>query len=209
MGYLVRRLSGVILAAALLSAPPALAQAQGSRFEIGAQFAALRLDNLDATNAGLGGRLGYDLSPWLAIEGELNWFPNDRAEVRSSVADLNIRVAYSRRRFEGFAGPKIGLRRERFGVFGTVQPGFARLTDRGVNCLGADCARILFLLAQPDYRTEFAMNAGGVFELYPTPGIVARVDLGTTMIRHRSFAPPCGDCTSRNFSTRVGIGFRF
>ena len=80
---------------------------------------------------------------------------------------------------------------------------------KGINCLGEVCTRMLFLLARPEYRTEFATNLGGVLEFYPSPSIVARVDLGTTLIRHRSFAPPCDDCTSTNFSSRVGFGFRF
>jgi hypothetical protein len=68
----------------------------------------------------------------------------------------------------------------------------------------------LLLLARADYRTEFAMNLGGVLEFYPSPRIVTRLDLGTTLIRHRSFAPPrCDGCTSSNFSSRVGVGFRF
>ena len=37
-----------------------------------------------------------------------------------------------------------------------------------------------------------------------------RVEFGDTMIRHRSFAPPCASgCTSHNLSSRLGIGVRF
>jgi outer membrane protein with beta-barrel domain len=187
----------------------ALAQSQ-SRFEVGAQVSTLRLTDFDATNSGLGGRASFDLSRWLAIEGELNFFPRDRVEVESSPGPAaDIRIGYSRTRFEGFAGPKIGLRRDKYGLFGKIQPGFARLTDKGVSCVDEACARMLFLLAPPEYHTEFAMNLGGVFEFYPSPRIVTRLDLGTTLIRHRSFAPPCDDCTSSNFSSRVGVGFRF
>jgi hypothetical protein len=182
-----------------------------SRFEVGAQVSTLRLTHFDATNSGLGGRGSFDVSRWLAIEGELNFFPRDRVEVESSPGPAaDIRIGYSRTRFEGFVGPKLGLRRDKYGLFGKIQPGFARLTDKGVRCVSEDCARMLFLLARPDYRTEFAMNLGGVLEFYPSPRIVTRLDLGTTLIRHRSFAPPwCDGCTSSNFSSRVGVGFRF
>jgi hypothetical protein len=103
------------------------------------------------------------------------------------IAAADLRIGYTRTRFEGFVGPKVGLRRERYGVFGLVQPGFARLTDKGVNCLGEVCTRMLFLLARPEYRTEFATTLGGVLEFYPSASLVARADLGTTLIRHRSF----------------------
>lgn len=192
------------------SGRPAVAQSSTPRLEVGAQVSALRLTDFDAVNSGFGGRVAYDLSRLLTIEGELNLFPSDRVDVRSAFPpEADIRLRYIRHRFEGFVGPKLGIRRERFGVFGRFQPGFARLTDRGVGCVGEDCARILFLLVRPEYRTEFAWNLGGGVEYYPTARTVARVDLGATMIRHRSFAPPCRDCTSRNFSSRVGFGFRF
>lgn len=212
MVYL-RVLSFLVVLSLAIGSGPVLAQspsASPSRVEVGAQFSTLTLTDFDATNAGLGGRVSYDLLRWLAVEGELNFFPRDRVEVKSEgIAPAGLRIGYRRTRFDGFVGPKIGLRRERYGVFGLVQAGFARLTDKGINCLGEVCTRMLFLLARPEYRTEFATNLGGVLEFYPSPSIVARVDLGTTLIRHRSFAPPCDDCTSTNFSSRVGFGFRF
>ena len=70
------------------------------------------------------------------------------------------------------------------------------------------CALMLF--ARPEYRTEFALDLGGIVEFYPTRRTVARVDFGDVMIRHRSAAvPPCSDCTSHNFTSRFGIGLRF
>lgn len=207
------RVSALLLVAILAGARSVAAQSTGSRFEVGAQFSTLRLTDLsdfNAVNAGLGGRVSYDFSRWFAIEGELNLFPRDRLDVGSEVTSTgDFRLRYTRRRFEGFAGPKLGVRADRFGLFGTLRPGFARLTDKGVNCMGEPCSRMLFLLALPEYRTEFAMNMSGVLEYYPSPRLAARLDLGTTLIRHRSPAPPCNDCTSRNFSSRVGFGFRF
>ncbi len=49
-----------------------------------------------------------------------------------------------------------------------------------------------------------------VVEFYPTARTVTRVDLGSTSFRHRSSGvPPCRDCTTRNFASRVGVGVRF
>jgi hypothetical protein len=67
------------------------------------------------------------------------------------------------------------------------------------------------LLARPAYKTEFAFDLGGGLEIYPSVRTVARFELGDTMIRHRSLAPPWPRTTrtSQNLSSRIGIGFRF
>jgi hypothetical protein len=186
---------------------PAAAQAQTpSRFQVGGQFTTLRIGDPGTVNAGLGGRMSFDLRPWVSVEGEFDFFPSDKLEIDSRfLADL--RLSHERRRVEAFFGPKIGRRTERFGLFGAVKPGFSHLINRGVGCEGPDCPFVL--VALPVYRTEFAMSLGGVFEVYPTARTVARVDVGDTLIRHRSFAPPCDDCSTHNLSTRFGFGLRF
>lgn len=180
------------------------------RLEAGAQAAVLRLSDFDATSAGIGGRIAVELSRWASIEGEATFFPSDDIVLpASAVAD--VRLAHHRRRAEAFGGVKLGRRGDRVGVFAKIRPGFTRLIHTGAECLGVDCARILMLVALPKYRTEFALDVGGVLEFYPTGRTVARVDLGDTMIRHRSLAPPCPDgaCSSHNMSTRLGVGLRF
>ena len=202
------RIPVALLLLALFAAAPASAQTEAARLEVGGQIATLRLSDFGATNAGLGGRVSYDLARWIAVEAEANVFTNDDFELRLAPDIFSgATLGYSRRRVEGFAGPKIGLRRERFGLFGKVRPGFARLTDKGINCVGEVCA--LMLLARPIYRTEPALDLGAVLEFYPTPRTVARVDLGSTLIRHRSTVPPCTGCTSSNFASRFGVGVRF
>lgn len=129
----------------------------------------------------------------------------------SAVTTPDFEIAHLRRRSEAFVGVKLGTRAQRWGAFGKVRPGFARLTHREMKCVGQACALISLLLVQPAYRTEFAMDVGGVLEIYPSPRLIARFDLGDTIIRHRSSAPPCwsGACTSHNLASRLGIGFRF
>ena len=64
---------------------------------------------------------------------------------------------------------------------------------------------------EPEYRTEIALDLGRVFELYPSARTVIRMELGDTIIRHRSIAPPCfgTSCTSNNLASRFGVGLRF
>lgn len=199
----------LVLLVSVAGAQTAAAQADRQRLEVGGQIATLRPSDSETTNAGFGGRVSYDFSRWVATEGEVNIFRNDSFE-RHPSPDLfpGFRLAYNRRRVDGFFGAKVGVRGARFGVFGKVRPGFTRLFDKGIECAGDVCA--LMLLARPEYRTEFALDVGGVVEFYPTARTVTRVDLGSTVIRHRSSAvPPCRDCTTRNFASRVGMGLRF
>ena len=190
--------------------PVVFAQPAGQRWEIAAQSAMLRLSDFDATSAGIGGRISFDVVRWASVEGETRFFPSDDIALPASVV-ADVRVANHRRRVDVFGGLKLGVRGNRFGVFAKARPGLTRLIDRGQECLGADCARVLMLLARPEYRTEFAVDYGGVLEFYPTSRSVARFELGDTTIRHRSVAPPCpaAACTSHNVSTGVGVGFRF
>ena len=199
-------ITGVAMAVCL-AAGSAAAQTAPSRFEIGGHFSTLRIGEAGNTNAGIGGRAAYDLSRWLAVEAEMSLFPRDRIDVRMGLNPLTT-TRWSRRRVEGFFGPKIGVRGERLGAFAKVRPGFVSLSNTGMGCTGEMCA--LMLLPRPEYRPELALDLGGIFEFYPTARTVARFDVGTTTIRHRSDGvPPCRGCTTKNLSTRVGMAFRF
>ena len=190
-----------------LVAGNAAAQTPPSRFEVGGHVSTLRIGDAGNTNAGIGGRVGYDLSAWLAVEAEIGFFPRDRIDVEMGLAPITT-THWSRRRLEGFFGPKIGMRGERVGAFVKVRPGLVSLSNTGMGCTGDICP--LILLPRPEYKTEFAVDLGGVFEFYPTPRTTARFDVGTTAIRHRSQGvPPCRACTTKNLSTSVGMGFKF
>lgn len=190
----------------------ASAQAPGERLEVAANLNLLRLSDFSSLRTGLGGRLSFDVTRNVAFEGELAFYPTDRIEGEVFGTGVgSYRIVGNRRRTDALFGVKVGTRRERFGLFAKARPGFTRLADRGTACEGPGCAVILMLIAPYTYRTEFAFDFGGGVELYPSARTVARVELGDTMIRHRSFAPPCltGECTSHNLSTRLGIGYRF
>ena len=185
---------------------PATAVAQGpGPVEVGGHVSILQLEDSTTTNTGFGGRVAWHLAPWGALEAEANYFPDDRFVQDASPTPFSLR--YERRRTDLFAGPKLGFRGERFGVFGKVRPGFTWLTNKGVGCAGEICA--LILIAEPEYQTEFALDLGGVFEFYPSSRSVLRGDVGTRLIWNRSSAPPCDDCTTQNFASSIGVGFRF
>ena len=177
------------------------------RLEVAGQATMLRLNDL-GTSAGFGGRVSFDVTNLVAIEGELNFFPNEKITLpMGGLTAGTAKLAYHRRRTDALVGAKVGRRGERFGLFARVRPGVSRLSDRGIGCDGDLCA--LILVARPQYRTEFAFDLGGTVEFYPSARSVARLDLGDVMIRHRSSAPPCSGCTTHNFTSRFGVGMRF
>lgn len=199
----------ILLLVVAFGASSASAQPTAPRFELAVQASVLRLTDFGATNAGIGGRFSVDLSRWVTADVEVNVFPNDDIVLPVSSFAPDLRVAHYRRRAESFAGLKLGMRGERLGAFAKVRPGLTQLTHQKMGCAGEICALMLF--ARPVYRTEVALDLGGVFEVYPTGRTVARVEFGDTVIRHRSLAPPCPSnrCTSHNVTTRFGVGLRF
>jgi hypothetical protein len=203
---------GIMVAAAILGGiSGAAAQPEVPRYEAGVQVSVLRLSDFGSTNTGIGGRFSFNLSRWAALEAEGSFFPQDDIALPPTALFDNFRVRHYRKRVEGFFGARLGYRGERFGLFAKARPGFTSLSERngGDMCEGEVCA--LVLLVRPEYRTEFALDLGGIFEFYPSRRVVARFELGDTIIRHRSDAPPCwgGECTSNNVSSKFGIGFRF
>ncbi len=195
--------------AAMVTCGITIASAQ--RMEVGAGATVHRLSKSETTTAGFNGRFTIDVTNWLAAEAEVTFFPSDDILIPFSPALSGAGIAHYRKRTDGLFGVKVGHRASRYGVFGRVRPGFTHLIDQGVQCVGEECARILMLLARDEYRTEFALDLGGGFEFFPTRRTVARFEFGDTVIRHRSFAPPCfgSPCTSHNFTTRIGGGLRF
>jgi hypothetical protein len=209
----IRRVAVVLVTLAFAGgARIATAQPAAERFEVAANLSVLRLSDFDATNAGVGGRVSFDLTKYAALEGELAFFPKDRIVQPASITAFGpFQIASERRRMDALFGLKVGTRGDRFGLFAKARPGITRLIDRGTACEGPGCATILMLIARNSYRTEFALDLGGGIELYPTARTVARFEMGDTLIRHRSSAPPCpaSQCTSHNLSSRLGIGYRF
>jgi len=181
----------VLAAAALwLMVPAQNAQAQSTsevpKVEVGAHFTLLRFSDFDITDSGAGGRLTYNLSENFGLETEFNFFPQARVNL------ANGSSLTGSRRTQGLFGAKYGLRSEKAGVFGKIRPGFIRFGE-GSSPLGASA-------------TEFALDIGGVFELYPTRPVALRFDVGNTLIRFGSLG---GGFTSNNLQISTGVAYRF
>jgi Outer membrane protein beta-barrel domain len=179
-----KRLFPIFVAAlVLLPLAAVLAQAQSRtdtpKIDVGAQFVVTRLRDLDETNAGVGGRISYNFTNNIAVEGELTYFPQNLGTLATSS-------------YQGLFGVKTGWRSEKAGIFGKIRPGFMRF-DRPTPALSS---------------TQLAVDIGGVVELYPFRRSVVRFDIGDTIINFGpglGIVP----FTSHNLQFGVGYGFRF
>lgn len=187
----------------------AIAQPAPRRLELGGMVSTLGLADGAGTNVGVGGRVTLNLARWLGVEDEYQFVPDDTFTLRSAQGGGRVAgLRYQRRRSTALFGVKAGYRGERVGVFAKVRPGVTSLSNRGVDCLGEVCA--LVLLAVPEYRPEFALDLGGVVEVYPSARWLVRADVGVLRIRHRGSAPPCGSaCTTSDVAASLGVAVRF
>ncbi|HMB26765.1 MAG TPA: hypothetical protein VKS99_01610, partial [Blastocatellia bacterium] len=97
----------------------------------------------------------------------------------------------------GLFGVKTGMRSEKFGIFGKLRPGFFRFGESG--SLGVTGQSF----------TQFALDFGGVFELYPTRSVALRFDVGDTVIRFTNPNLVSSTFNSNNLQISTGIAFRF
>lgn len=160
---------------------------------------------------GFGGRFGYNVSSHFAAEAEVNVFP----------ADDDVRAG---RKLQGLFGVRAGKKMEKIGVFAKARPGFVRY-EKGDYFQARVCPAVSplpFGCFDPVARTSFAMDLGGVVELYPTSRTIIRFDAGDTIVRlpARLVAMPqtanglllaltVPQETRHQFQVSIGFGFRF
>ena len=222
-----------------LHAPAQSADADNHRFEVGGQFSLLNFPSFRGISTtpvpclvppcpvlitfepsrelepGFGGRLGYNVTNFLAIEAEVNFFPRERR--------FN-----GGREIQGLFGAKAGRRFEKVGVFGKIRPGFmsSRTSEfgdrRDAGCITIFPPPAACFDETLRRRKSLAVDVGGVIELYPASRMIVRLDAGDTIIRlgQRSFVAPSPTVpsgvvvaapaeTTHNFQGSVGLGFRF
>ncbi len=204
------------------------AQSDEKKFEIGGQFSLLRVPTRTVTASGsaivstesreteygFGGRFGYNFSKHFALEGGLNYF----------VCNGDVEGG---RKMQGLFGVKAGKRFNKFGVFAKARPGFVRYEKGDYLFVGGPQVFPPPLSSfRPVARTNFAIDLGGVVELYPSKRTIIRFDAGDTIVRlpTRNVAAfqlnspfPASSLvvvslsaeTKHNFQGSVGFGFRF
>ena len=204
------------------------AQSDEKKFEVGGQFSSIWLPTRSVkssgsvlvttparnNSSGFGGRFGYNLSKYFALEADANFFPSDR--------DLD-----GGRKVQGFFGVKVGKPFEKWGIFAKARPGFVRYEKGDYRFVGGPAVFPPLLGSfRPVARTNFAIDLGGVVEYYPSKRTIIRFDAGDTIIHlptrnvaaFQVNAPSPGFSlvvlsaapqTTHNFQSSVGFGFRF
>lgn len=160
-------------------------QSQPSKIEVGALFSVLGIkdangltDLFPRREVGIGARFTHNLNRHLALDTEVNFFPRDFRKFTTNFTGGRVT--------EGLFGLKAGIRKNRFGVFGKFRPGFESSGHAGIahfpNGNGPDPQNPFGL--EIIRATQFALDVGGVFELYPSRRTIIRFDLGDTMVRY-------------------------
>ena len=232
---------GVLAALLAFAAPQTMAQSSDYKVEVGGQFSALNLSSVVVTSTapviclvppcpftvslersrhlepGFGGRFGYRAGDHVTLEAEGNFFPRDR-------------VFEDGRKVQGLFGAKVGNRWEKIGVFGKARPGFIYHSKGDFGTRPTAICPAVFPppigCFEAKGKTGFALDVGGVLELYPSPRTIVRFDLGDTIVNLGdrrvavSAVPPFSTIpggviisrpaeTTHNVQASVGFGFRF
>lgn len=203
------------LAMILTTASYASAQSTKDRLELGVQASSLTIFNPDFdgdfSQLGPGARIAYNLNRSMAVEAELNFFPQK--------GGFNIGEG---RAVQGQFGVKIGKRFDKFGVFAKVRPGF--LSVGRVFSLEQGATLVFNGFTQPNARigrkTYFTTDIGGVLEFYPSKRTLVRFEAGDTLVHYgpayhydiinfpNLLLSRPGKFTN-NFQLTAGVGFRF
>ena len=191
----------LVTAAALLMVPAQNAQAQSTsetpKVEFGAQYTFLRLNHFDTNTSGVGARVTYNVTDNFGIEGEANFFPERLANF--ATPQLPPFFSVNSRRAQGLFGVKYGMRSEKLGIFGKIRPGFMYFSPGEAGASSSKSA-----LPRLPSATEFALDFGGVLELYPSRHVALRFDVGDTVIRFGGLGR-----TTHNLQITPGVAFRF
>jgi hypothetical protein len=168
---------------------------------VGAFYTGINLKGFGETINGLGGRFGYNINKYLGVDAEASFMP----ETHLGNNQLGQKV-------QGFIGVKAGMRSRYVGVYAKARPGvmFIGEVTSGFNCSGTGFGTI----CRPSHN-NFALDAGGVIEVYPSSRMIMRFDAGDTIVRiHNATAgilstPETTSDTTHNFQFSLGFGYRF
>jgi hypothetical protein len=168
------------------------------KVEIGAQFSFIHFSDLASNDVGVGGRLCYNLTDFLGVEGEVNYFPSDKDNI-----GLFTGVGQGGHKADVLVGPKIGFHSNKWGVFGKFDLGAIHFS------------RDIFTDSSPG-DTDFAFDFGGGVEYYPSRRTYVRLDVGALIFRipgssvnENGILATSPAFYSHNFQMSLGIGARF
>jgi opacity protein-like surface antigen len=186
-----------LLACALggIAVPVARGQSPSSRFEVGGQFSDIKLIDANGNasfNPGFGGRFDWNITPRIALDTQIDFFPRDYASTAQQGGRTLQLFAGVRGRF---------VQRRRFAIYGLVRPGLT-YSSRAITSFTATSAssQSTFLLT-PNFggATFFTLDLGGGIEFYPSDRWILRAEIeaspyfvGNTPVNYASSPTPEG-----------------
>ena len=198
--------AAIVLLGVLAGVEPAFAQER--RLELGGQVTTLRLSEFDTTDVGIGVMAGWRLSPLLAVDGALSWFPGGDDDGFPRI-DRQQRVV-------GLAGIRAGVRSGALELFARARPGFLRFgAEDNVPCIAIfppplECQ---MLTGHTSFVTELG---GGVrIGLGAERRTFVSFDIGDLLVRYGRQAIRRGGrisddgFVSHTLTAGVGIGWTF
>ena len=128
----------------------------------------------DASDAGIGGRVGWQATPLIGLEAEVAHYPSHFADD----------PAFSRSRLEGLFGATIGPRLGRVRPFARVRPGFLRVqaAPEPLACIAIFPPPLTCVLASG--RTLTAFDLGGGVDVSAGERTFVRIDGGDRLVRY-------------------------
>lgn len=128
----------------------------------------------DASDTGVGGRVGWRQGPVLGLEAEIVLYPREFPAGRP----------FSRGRLEGLFGVTAGVTRGRIRPFARLRPGFltVRESPEPFACILIYPPPLVCVLASG--RTLFVLDVGGGADVAVTSRIFLRVDVGDRLVRY-------------------------
>jgi hypothetical protein len=131
-------------------------------------------NQFDASDAGIGGRVGWQVTPLIGLEAEVAHYPGHFAD----------HPAFSRSRLEGLFGATIGPRLGRVRPFARVRPGFLRVqgAPEPLACIAIFPPPLTCVLAAG--RTLTAFDLGGGVDVSVGERTFVRIDGGDRLVRY-------------------------
>ncbi len=179
-------------------------QAQSERrWEVGGQLVVADFEGLGEVPGGFGVRCLYNLNDYLALDGEVDYFPDSTRKGGSPFPGIRSEITWPHGETEAFAGLRAGFRLGGVGIFAKARPGIMRLTSYQTRWLTNSA------------KTRGALDLGGIVEFYPASRLVIRFDLGGVFVplgdRFVSAVDPTpiAPVPSWNLQGGVGLAVRF
>ncbi len=166
----MRKISLFVALAALLMLAPALFAQDHGEVGVFADWTRLSIGNVDRNFVGVGGRVGFNVHPNVAIEAEGTWDPNRAVTFVSDTGGVLNTYSTDLHLVNFMAGPKFQAGTGAFRAFVTVKGGLLNF-GYGNSSFTTQVNGI------PDGNTHGVLYPGGGLEAFVGP-IGLRVDVG-------------------------------